>query len=550
MITIDNQPIVFNLDQSCDYPIIYDQIINQGDITQFQFKLETCFGSPQLLTNESFAGNLNGWTIAGVGFGYESGGFAVKTGTATSLIRQSVLTLGKYYQAQVMITSVTSDDDNIAEIRFGAGTRVFPLKAGLNTVYGQATNNTNFEIRCNQNSQIKVEYALVYEVNIAYKVILLNDTDEPVDTIDLLTETLPFIDTDTFNITDEFVTVSLDWNNLQIGEGCFKIGMADPCINTNLQNGMFNGDFHLDGFGYQVTNNAINPSTITYNNQLEVAAPDLNLTEIRYIYEELGQSLEYTCTYTVTLDNSLFAMNYGGNFGTTRNTSGTFTETVTSAGKFLTLVVQITSTMSGPGSLILDDIKIELANVSDYQSNFTSEPLKIGNFDCTNLLRISNDIPAFGFDFTVFAPSVRLRSDLRGGTDRSEREFTRNSNGGKKVFFADVILSEDLAIGPEPNYIHDFLRLCAYSNYFYINEVSYFIEDDEYPDISWNKQQTKGSVTLDVSENKLNLNQNCTGVITGGNSGQSSLGSGGASSSGGSGQDILIFEDKDTFITP
>lgn len=128
MLTISNQPVVFNLDKSCLYPVTYKQLVDQGDVTSFQFKLEVCFGSPQLAENSSFFGGLSPWTVVGSGF-TGSNNQAVKSGTATSLIRQSVLTVGRYYMAEVDVDSIFEEDENNrVSVNFGVSNSVTGLK--------------------------------------------------------------------------------------------------------------------------------------------------------------------------------------------------------------------------------------------------------------------------------------------------------------------------------------------------------------------------------------------------------------------------------------
>lgn len=535
MITIDNQPIVFNLDKSCRYPVEYKQLVNQGDVTQFQFRLEVCEGSPQLLANDSFTLNLNGWTIGGSGFGYLGTGEAAKTGTTTSYLRQNVLTIGRYYRAEINVTAINSPGVNdIAQIRFGASTRYQDLQVGLNKVYGMCLGTTNFDILCTGSSTITVDSVLLYEVSLDHKVVITGDNDEYVAEVDLYNENAPYYNSDYFWIDQDFVTCKLNWNNLSVGVGCYKIAVLDPCLNTNIQTGFFNNDFHQGQYGWAIINNDITPATITWNGELNINATDTNPGDIRYLLANLSASYEYTCTYTISsISNAVFAVSYGGNFGTTRNSAGTYTETVLSSGGFLQLSWSI---FGGGGGVVIEKVQIGLADTEDLTYDFLSEPLKVDNFDCTKQLKISNDVRAFGFDFTHFAPSVRVRADLVGGEDIGDRESVRNADGSNKVVWADVVFSEDLMISQQPRYIHDFLRYMAKANYFYIDEVSYFVVDETNPDIAWNKQRSLGTITYQVSENRLQLNQNCEGTTTGGNSGSTGIG-GGSSSGGGSHSD-------------
>ena len=55
--------------------------------------------------------------------------------------------------------------------------------------------------------------------------------------------------------------------------------------------------------------------------------------------------------------------------------------------------------------------------------------------------------------------------------------------------------------------MHDFASLFGLADHFYIDDIEYFVEDDEYPSISWGEYDDVGGVTLNVSE-KVQLTEN------------------------------------------
>lgn len=553
MIAIDNQPIIFNLSKSCQFPTSYKQLVNQGDNTQFQFRLEVCPESPNLLTNSSFISGLSGWTQAGTGFTAASGS-VTKSGTATALIRQNVMTIGNYYKCEIEISAINTDESsNIAEVRFGADTRFFPLYVGKNELWGRCLKTTSFEIRCNNNSQITVDSALLYEVDTNYIVTISQEDGSPLVPIYLEQATTPWYNVNNFDLDRQFVTCTLDWNALSIGPGCYTIGVFDACENEATTN-IINYDFSQGNYGWAinfgasddwVVGFAISPSGngTAYFFASAAASP-------AYLYNSmiLTQGVSYTVTYRISAVNSAFVQLFTGKLSpgfiadntlSSQFSDGVFTETFTPTQVDSVMVISVNN-FGGNPSAVIDYVSVKVTNITDATPDFISEPLRLGNHECTHSLRISNDSDAFGFSFLDFAPRIRLDSDLRGGRDLSERKIIRTSAGQKKTYFADVIFAKDLVIGAVPEYVHNFLRYCTKVNYLYIDNISYFVEDDEYPDISWNKQRSQGAVTLEVSENKLQLLQNSTGASSGGNSGSTSVGSGGGASSGGTGSGISI----------
>jgi hypothetical protein len=51
-----------------------------------------------------------------------------------------------------------------------------------------------------------------------------------------------------------------------------------------------------------------------------------------------------------------------------------------------------------------------------------------------------------------------------------------------------------------PPHLVDFMALSPFVDHFYIGETEYFVEDDEFPSVSWNEAGHVGSFVLTVSE--------------------------------------------------
>ena len=432
MFTIDNQPVVFNLDKSCRYPFQYDQLVNQGDITQFQYKLEICNGTPQLLTNGSFTNGLTGWTQGGSGWGVNNN-VASKSGTATGVLRQNILEIGKYYACEIDIRSINSDDDtNVAQVRFGASTSVLGLTVGVNRIFGRCLGTEDFELLATNNSQMSINWVTCFEVETRYVVTILDSTDTYVGQVDLEQLTSPYFNSDYFALTQDFVTAKINWNNLSIGEGCYKLAVIDPCQDATVRYGLTNGSFSSGQYGWAVISNITNPATLSWDRQFVASASGANAGEINYTLLPIVNGNQYTVTINVTLVNASIQVRLGSTAGTVYSSSGTFTETLTATGTNIRVLWNIPG-VSG-GEVSLDSIDVKLTNTSDFTYDFISEPLKIGSHSCTRVLRISNDVAAFGFDFTDFSPQIRVSSDLVAGEDESDREWIRNANGAFKTY--------------------------------------------------------------------------------------------------------------------
>ena len=92
---LPNQPIVFDFPQTGPFPANYRQIINRGDKTNYQFRVDACAGTPQVLDNNTFFAS-SGWVIGGTGWVLGTGE-AIKSSNTPSNLKQPGLIIGKFY---------------------------------------------------------------------------------------------------------------------------------------------------------------------------------------------------------------------------------------------------------------------------------------------------------------------------------------------------------------------------------------------------------------------------------------------------------------------
>jgi len=110
MIIINNQPVNFQTDPF-DNPYVeeikYKQLVQQGDITQFQFQTNADFNGQNVLLNPNFQLSLVDWYFRSVNklFTWNDGVlYYAETGTryATKLAQQVLIT-GNKYEATINI---------------------------------------------------------------------------------------------------------------------------------------------------------------------------------------------------------------------------------------------------------------------------------------------------------------------------------------------------------------------------------------------------------------------------------------------------------------
>jgi len=256
---LPNQPIVFDFPNNGQFPPNYRQIVNVGDITMFQFRIDPCAGVPNSLKNPVFFSS-DFWTIGGTGWTIGVGS-AIKTGATPSSLNQSGLTVNSFYCAEILINELVGPEG--FTVSFGTGSNTIsttakPTGTGVYKAYGFAT-ETEITITCAGTTTAKIIYVNVFEVdkNISFAVQRLDNTFE---TIVNLSDDLPY-NTRSFIIEDNFVTFNFDWvkiNNLVLN-GDFRFSQDKWVIDTALgqQNISFDKELRYTNFGVIGLNESI-----------------------------------------------------------------------------------------------------------------------------------------------------------------------------------------------------------------------------------------------------------------------------------------------------
>jgi hypothetical protein len=180
----------------------------------------------------------------------------------------------------------------------------------------------------------------------------------------------------------------------------------------------------------------------------------------------------------------------------------------------------IGNSSSGTQTFEVTDMSIDRTTQEYYLSNVINVR---SSFDCKTLaLALCNDSDALGFGFanTGFRPLMRIPASLNRSNYPMERLAYDNSRGTKATYYARSHKARELGFDGK-EFMHDFAMLFGQADHFYIDDVEYFVEDDEYPSISWDGNEDSGGVTINVSiktqliENRR-LSSASVGCATGG----------------------------------
>lgn len=136
-----------------------------------------------------------------------------------------------------------------------------------------------------------------------------------------------------------------------------------------------------------------------------------------------------------------------------------------------------------------------------------SECFKLGEFECTKLLRWSNNENAYGFtyDGTTFEHELRVKSKLwMPKYPKDKKEVFVDSAGNRRILTSRTKKEETFTVDHLPEYLHDALSIGVEHDNFYIDDVKYINEDNDY-DPSWRKSSLTAPVEIIVVKDSQDL---------------------------------------------
>lgn len=535
--TIQRQPVIFNeIIDSCnlgtrDLPNLVDSV----DLTYFQFKITPCDSAPQLLANPTFS-TVSDWIPTGVpGWAIGLGDNAVYINDGSSqgsygygLYQDNVLERGKLYEIVVDIEYIEANDGLGVLFYSPETTYGFPISFGTVNTPGKhklyaISQGTSFYIApLNTTSTLRINQIEVREVDMRLKMLVqdcdgnnlyqwrLSDYLVEVNLNFVFGIQIPIIkiDSDVFELKENYVVGAVSW--LGEADGCYRICLADPCINTNSQLYIYNGEFNdnspatqgwiLENFGgdsWEINNNVLRfflnlQDGISFGTARQEGVLGIGVT---YNYEINISSIGFAA---VTITYGTQSVIY--------STTGTHSGTITSDG--VDFEIKVKSKGQGPGtsSAVIDYIRHE-AILEDIEPELCSNKFeKCEKHDCTKLLHLCNQEDSFGFKFGgSFIPSVRVPARLVNPYYEYNDILKEDSSLGRRsVIYGENRVGRILKIGAVPSRIHDFLSLSLISDDFFINNKEYSVDEEEYEVIYSDRREDIGYIHLQVSEKTQN----------------------------------------------
>ena len=494
---LDNQPVSFdsdfnNQDQDCNcISQPFCQLVETEDKTSFQFKILPCGGD--LIDNGSFNDGLNSWNASGWTWTDHK---AKHTTGNTSTLSQSndPLSIGSHYRLRFIISGMTA---GTLTVKFG------------NAIIAIITNNGSYEFSGLADGVIlkftpttdfngSIDEVTLFRLLVDYKIFITDQNGEWLHTLE----------DSWLSIQEDHGLVEFIWDYLDLSKGCYRIGIADPCINTNFQIGIFRFIFHLgnisgvaifvqntdNGFSiYEPTGNEVglvinNPTILLAGNAYRVTFTlswDVNFTNFGKIRPLInGTNGTFIC-------------------GTDGGATGEHVQIITPGSDGFLAFNYNTCLSDSPSKIYVTNIKVELVDPPTLVADYLSDCFQLADkHECSLSLSWYNIENSFGFIYdSGFKHFLRIAGKLwKPKRSKEGKELFRYSDGHQKILTAESHKINKLTIEQVPEYIHDAISTGIDHDYFIIGEDHYVATAGDYEEQHRNSSLL-APIEIDVEKN-------------------------------------------------
>lgn len=532
----DLQPIIFNeSNANCDCNSNTTLIVQDNDITQFQFKLNVCSLVPNLITNGQLT-TTDGWQSDGFSFG--NNGASSNSGFDSTL-ETSTNILGIGYSYEIGLT-IDKNQGVPALLYLGTQKIAEFTTSGYHTFYGECdSNSTTDKLRLvsPNGNEIVVSEVSCFMLEKKFALFLM-DLNNNILWTRTLADDIADANYTFFRIDRNTVTVSFSWdwvtdetNGLNYDYGCYKLGISSICENTDGQFGVLDPYFYLpitlDEYSYpwQVQNNSNATISIT-DNKLTYAgsfAAVATATVEEQNTAPTALSVKYQCQLIIdSIGSAEVVVSIGGTNSATYTTSGTKNFTITTNAAPTALRIKITDTLLGaPGDVVISKFDCYAVYNDEFLGNTQMTADEISNvFDfkqehaCSILLTATNNEDAYGLNFesAFYLPRVRMKGSLRANSFESEVETLVNMFEIKRITYGEQKKQSIIRLQDVPEYVVNWLSLFRIFNNVYVDTVDYIVVEDI--DILYNRFCDTAKVGIIVERPRQDLvNRNTKGIL-------------------------------------
>lgn len=497
---IKNQPVFFGVENPCHRDEKkFLQIVDNTDKTQFQLKIGPCISALQELPNPDFdnpSDENQGWQFLT--------NWSVGGGTLCAVQSEDFAkTIDEIEEGYWKITLSVESINGSIDVLLNAETIGTITTVGTFDFYGFIGVGGGY-ITLNPNSITDVCFTSITAYKVLTNLIVPIYTSAGVYVTEINYNDNP----EYFKFVSDSVTVSIDWAELGISNGCFYLCYLDPCVNKNGQNypaKILNGGFTGNIANWENSGSWVygtNDVTGTY-----AGVDNSNSLTQENVFVSFNN--QYCINVNVTAISGSLDVYFGNSKVATITTVGVHNVCGIPSGTFQLLFV------IASGNATITNVEAVEIEPADYICDSSSKLMKLGDYsnDCTLMINMCNNENGLGFVFedSGFTPRVRLKAKLKQPFWKNERSIYDDSKGKRSVYYGSNRKQFILAIDLQPEYIHDFLAQALIIDNFYIDNIQYNVEDDEY-NIEYSEiHDFIGQVKITVGEKTQNIkNTNCS----------------------------------------
>lgn len=478
------------------------QPVQDGDITQFQVRMEVCNYVNNLIDNGDFDDETEaGWTQSG-GWTFGSDQIYTSTGSDDTITTSNkIMGSGIFYIAEIDITDNQGDP---LLVYFGTNKVAEINENGKYYISGECTSDTTSEylkiISPNSNS-CSIErialYPLESDIGLVISQVNADGTLTNVGFRTLLDDVNDANYT-FFRLDRDSITVKFPWdyitdavNGLGLSYGCYAISILGKCQNTNGQLGVFDsemvmpsnfsskGDYLNDtSFPWQC-NDSVTVSVLADSGQMTAngATGTVHITEVNLPDGTAKVGMTYAFSVSVNLQvGSSMEVSFGGDTEVLSNGVNTFTLTAVNTDGLDILWVNQNGDYIEYFRMDVDDSSLTSID-TDFDSNVFD--FKAAHY-CTLLVAGANNQDAFGhrFESAQYVPKFRWKGNLRANDYPTDIEEHVNGFGQKIIDYSEVRKLVSLQLQGVPEYLTDFMAILRGMSKIYVDSEEYVAEED------------------------------------------------------------------------
>jgi hypothetical protein len=511
--SIPNQPIIFRTESqlaincNCNDDE-FIQLVDYDDQIFFQLKSESC-DSPLIPYIER---DEIGWGIPDINGNMCS--------TLITQVGHSYITFGTFfpfqaYEFTLTINSLTQGAINISCV----GSANYTIyTAGTYTFYFEYPTITSNSIT------FKIESFNGFVGCINPSIIahgIPTSSQLKVGLVDSKTLEQVLVINPTYINSDNHITIAIDVPDLEVGEGCYRLAIADFCTNSCSQFFVENNTFAIGRLGIQGWDIFSLDAIWDFGNQFCITMPtgdgEVSLTNDSEFCEG---NLYYIQINIVNVSNIAIYAQIGDNqvqypIGAT----GIQTIAITAGSPSIEFGMKLNfffqGTGAGVGTCCITNVYVGIDD-SSITWNYYSDIISIGDYDdeCKYLkVEGCNAQDQFGFSFSgsSFLPSIRLEGMRTKAQYESNANLFRYSSGKWSTNYADITKQWTYHFGRLPEYVLDFLSTIFYYDNCYVNGFLVSPADDKFPQIKYDDADPKlGMFEIDLlAKNKKIVKSVC-----------------------------------------